>query len=169
MVRELRTFQPLDGPATELSATFCADPFAWLPGEHIAGEDIWVLTAHAGSLSRAVRLQIGQPWHVTRTAWRAIGWEPIADREDPASVQRTLPALDGDLGLHVDETGRSTLILDARYSPPGGLLGAAADAVALNRLARMTGQRFLQDVGIGLLRAVSDRDAPHDARSPAID
>lgn len=169
MVRELRTFQPLDGPATELSVAFCADPFAWLPGEHIAGEDIWVLKAHAGSLSHDVRLQIGQPWHVTRTAWRAIGWEPITDREAPASVQRTLPALDGDLGLHVDESGRSTLILDARYRPPGGLLGAAADAVALNRLARMTGQRFLQDVGIGLLRAVSHRDASQHARSPTRD
>jgi hypothetical protein len=169
MVRELRTFQPLDGPATALSAAFCADPAAWLPGEHVPSDDVWVLTAHAGSLTRDVRVEVGQPWHVTRTAWRSIGWEPVADREDPSSVNRMLPVLDGELGLHVDESGRTTLILDAHYLPPGGLLGAAADAVALNRLARQTGQRFLQDVGIGLLHAVSDRDAPQHARSPSRD
>jgi len=168
-VRELRTFQPLDGPALELSAVFCGDPSRWLPGEQVDGQDVWVLTAHAGSLTRDVRVTVGQPWHVTRTAWRSVDWEPITGRDDPSSVTRMLPALDGELGLHVDESGRPTLILDARYLPPGGLLGAAADAVALHRLARLTGQRFLQDVGAGLIRAVSERNTPQHAGAPSGD
>ena len=80
-----------------------------------------------------------------------------------------LPALDGELGIHVEESGRATLVLDARYLPPGGLLGVAVDAVALHRLARQTGQRFLEDVGVGLSRLASERSSPEHAGASPVD
>jgi hypothetical protein len=174
MVRELRTFQPLEGPALELSAAFSADPLTWLPGARPTDDDAVLLTVHAGTLERQVRARFGRPWHVTRTSWRSLAWEPVSVTADATSVRRSLPPLDGELGIHVDESGRATLVLDARYLPPGGILGAAADAVALHRLARQTGQRFLEDVGVGLSRLVvdrraSDRRAPEHAGSPIRD
>ena len=170
MVRELRTFQPLEGPAGALTVAFENDPAEWLPSSAEmtrpadAGEGTWLIAVHAGSLARRVRATIGRPWHVTRTSWRSVSWEPATLSDDRTSVNRMLPPLDGELGIHVDERGRVTLVLDARYLPPGGLLGAAVDAVALHRLARQTGQRFLQDVGAGLHRVVSEGTAPQHPR-----
>jgi len=164
MVRELRTFQPLEGDPDALDAAFRRDPARWLPAARPHAEGGWVLRVRAGSLERDVHATLGEPWHVTRTSWRALSWEPLAGDGD-AGVSRILPPLDGELGLHVDESGRATLVLDARYLPPGGILGAAADAVALHRLARLTGQRLLQDIGAGL-RASSERNAPDHAGSP---
>jgi len=165
MARELRTFQPLDGSASALSAAFSAAPDAWLPDARPDPSGGLVFAVHAGALARRVRARIGQPWHVTRTSWRSVSWEPVTVTDEQTSVNRMLPALDGELGIHVDASGRATLVLDARYHPPGGLLGAAFDAVALHRLARQTGQRFLEDVGAGLTRVASERSAPEHARS----
>lgn len=168
MTRELRTFQPIEGVAGALSAAFTADPGAWLPAATSDPRGGWVFAVHAGSLARRVRAVIGQPWHVPRTAWRSISWEPLHAGDD-TSTDRMLPPLDGELGIHVDGSGRATLVLDARYLPPGGLLGAAVDAVALHRLARQTGQRFLADVGAGLNRLASQRDAPEHTGPAAVD
>jgi len=173
MARELRTFQPLEGPAGALAAAFTSDPARWLPDPSRDGEepadDTWIFAVHAGSLARRVRATVGQPWHVPRTSWRSVSWEPVTVSDDQTSVNRLLPALDGELGLHVDESGRATLVFDARYLPPGGFLGAAVDAVALHRLARQTGQRFLEDVGVGLSRIASQRDAPEHAGTSPVD
>jgi hypothetical protein len=174
MVRELRAFQPLDGPAGALVATFAGDPAGWLPDAERRPDGGWLMTVHGASWSREVRAVLGEPWTVTRTTWRSLSWEPANVAGDAATVSRMLPPLDGELGIHVDESGRATLIVDARYLPPGGLIGAAADAVALNRLARRTGQRLLQDIGASLLLAAgggepSERHAPEHAGTPTGD
>ena len=163
MARELRTFQPLEGSAGALAAAFAADPADWLPEATPDASGALVFDVHAGSVARRVRARFGQAWNVTRTSWRSVSWEPVTVTDEQTSVNRMLPALDGELGIHVDESGRATLVLDARYQPPGGLIGAAVDAVALHRLARQTGQRFLEDVGVGLSRIASQRGAPQHA------
>ena len=155
MLRDLRAFQPLDGPADALVRAFAADPSVWLPDARAHAEDAWRLPVHAGSWSRDVIARLGTPWHASRTTWRGLSWEPVAGGSDTASLTRILPPLQGELGVHVDTTERATLILDARYLPPGGLIGAAADAVALHRLARMTGERLLRDIGRGLVLAAT--------------
>jgi hypothetical protein len=165
MARELRTFQPLEGPADALATAFSAEPAMWLPDTQQDASGALLLVVHAGSLARRVRATFGQPWHVPRTSWRSISWEPVTVTDEQTSINRLLPALDGELGIHIDESGRATLVLDARYLPPGGFVGAAVDAVALHRLARQTGQRFLEDVGVGLSRIASQRDAPEHADS----
>lgn len=180
MVRELRAFQPLDGDAAALVAAFSSDPRAWLPTARRRPEGGWRMTVHGASWSREVHAMIGQAWTVTRTTWRSLSWEPVNVSGDAAMLDRMLPPLDGELGIHVDESGRATLVLDARYLPPGGLLGAAADAVALHRLARRTGRRLLQDIGTGLQAAAtaagippsgpdSDVGAPAHARTTPVD
>lgn len=166
MARELRTFQPVEGIAAALTAAFAQEPARWSPASSADPSDPscgLVLDVHAGSLVRRVRATFGPPWHVTRTSWRSISWEPVTVSDEQTSINRMLPALDGELGIHVDESGRATLVLDARYLPPGGFLGAAADAVALHRIARQTGQRFLEDVAVGLGRLASERDSPQHA------
>jgi hypothetical protein len=171
MLRELRAFQPLDGPSDALVTTFSTDPHAWLPDAERRLDGGWRMTVHGASWSREVHATVGAPWTVTRTTWRSLSWEPVTVAGDATTVNRMLPPLDGELGIHVDESGRATLILDARYLPPGGLFGAAADAVALHRLARRTGQRLLQDIGAGLQRAAvtSEGNPPQHAGASPVD
>ena len=162
MARELRVFQPLEGDADALGAAFEGDAAAWLPEASAHGAAVG-MTVRAGGLERHVRASLGAPWHASRTTWRSLSWEPVSGDGDSAQPVRVLPTLDGELGLHVDGSGRTTLVLDARYQPPGGLLGAAVDAVGLHRIARLTGENLLRDVGASLRSLASERGAPEHA------
>lgn len=144
--RTLRTFLPLAAPPDGLVAGFRTDPARWLPDARRDG-DAWTIVLRAGALSRVVRVAVGAPWQAGDTTWRTLSWDPVPVRSEPVPMERLLPTLDGELGLHRDPGGRTTLVLDARYRPPGGALGAAVDAMALHRVARDTVERFLGEVG----------------------
>lgn len=148
--RAIRTFLPLAGPPESLVAAFGQDPQRWLPDARRDGDD-WLVKVRARALARTVRMRIGATWQVGATAWRSVSWDPVPDRREPTSLPRLLPTLDGELGLHLDASGRTTLVLDARYRPPGGAIGAAADAAGLHRVARETVERLLEEVGARLV------------------
>jgi hypothetical protein len=147
----VRAFLPVVGEVTGLGQAFEGDPRPWLPSARREGSHHWLLTVRAGSLSRTVRATVGSPWRAGTTFWRSLSWDPLPGEHEPVSLDRFLPSMDGELGLHAElGGGTSTLVLDARYQPPGGVLGAAADAVALHRVARHTVERFVETVAAGL-------------------
>ncbi len=145
MARSVRTFLPVVGDPVALATAFDGDPARWLPGARRDGAD-FILALRAGSLTRTVRATVGAPWRAGATRWRTLSWDPIADDGEQSAVDRLLPSLDGELGLHAQSGGRTTLLLDARYRPPGGALGGAFDSVGMHRLARTTVERFLEEV-----------------------
>jgi hypothetical protein len=142
----VRTFLPVVGDPVALATAFDGDPARWLPGARRDGHDRFVLALRAGSLTRTVWATVGAPWRAGATRCRALSWDPIADDGETTAVDRLLPSLDGELGLHAQSGGRTTLLLDARYRPPGGAFGGAMDAVAMHRLARSTVERFLEEI-----------------------
>lgn len=146
MPRSVRTFLPVVGDPVALATAFDGDPARWLPGARRDGPDSFILALRARSLTRTVRAAVGAPWRAGATRWRTLSWDPMSEDGEPAAVDRLLPSLDGELGLHAQSGGRTTLLLDARYRPPGGALGGAFDAVAMHRLARTTVERFLEEV-----------------------
>ncbi len=150
MTRSVRTFLPVVGDADALAEAFEGDPGRWLPAARHEGAGRWRVTAHAGSLSRPVAVSVGAPWRAGRTRWRSLSWDPVDPEGGSATVDRFLPSLDGEVGLHLRRGGPATLVLDARYQPPGGTLGAAADAIALSRVARTTVERFLEEAAARL-------------------
>lgn len=176
MPRSVRTFLPVVGEPAALTAAFEDDPQRWLPGARRTGHDAWVLALKAGALSRSVAAIIGAPWRAGSTRWRTLTWDPIVDADAPGPATRLLPSLDGELGLHVEASGRVTLVLDARYQPPGGVVGDAVDAVGLHRLARTTVERFLEEVAARLAAEAlligdevsAARDADYDRGSAAL-
>lgn len=154
MTSVVTVFQPLQGDRDALERVFTGDPTTWLPA--LDGQaDGRHLVVHAGALSRTVVATVGDPWKAGDTRWRSLSWTPAPDDAERDPLGRVLPALDGELALHLDE-GRLTLALEARYEPPGGPLGAAADALALHRIARATVERLLVDIGRGLVRAADE-------------
>ncbi|MFA9429005.1 hypothetical protein [Egicoccus sp. AB-alg2] len=145
MERTVRVFLPIQGEARSLLAVFVDAPVRWLPEGHYGEGSGIEATVRAGALSRTVVARVGAPWVVGSTHWRSLQWDPLHD-DGPARTDRFLPAFDGELGMHVAGDGRMTLILDGRYVPPGGAVGAALDGVALGRLAQRSLERFLEDV-----------------------
>jgi hypothetical protein len=141
----IRTFLPVVGDPETLARLFAGDPTTWLKPTHREGPDLYAVTLRGGGIRRPALASVGSPWRSATTTWRTLTWDPVADDGSPTTVDRLLPSLDGELGLHIDGE-RVTLILDARYRPPGGPLGAAVDLVALRRVARNTIERFLEDV-----------------------
>jgi hypothetical protein len=165
----VRAFLPVVGDTAGLVGAFEGDPRPWLPSARREGADHWLLTVRAGSLSRTVRATIGSPWRAGTTFWRSIRWDPVPGEREAVSVERFLPSLDGELGLHAEPGGVSTLVFDARYQPPGGALGAAFDAVALHRVARHTVERFVEVVAAGLAAEAALYAVPHEPRPEAVE
>lgn len=110
-----------------------------------------MMVVRAGSLRRTVAVEMGLPRRAADTRWRSFGWTPVAaPGPTPSPIDRLLPRFSGELGLHVPEPGSATLVLDGSYAPPGGKLGATADAAGLRRVASTTVRRLLEDIA-GLL------------------
>jgi hypothetical protein len=149
MLRSVHAFLPVAGHPDGLRAAFVADPGRWLPDARCTGSDRWTMTVRAGQLSRTVTARVSAPWRAGQTHWRSLSWDPTGEDVEPIPVERFLPTLDGELGLHLAPAGAS-LMLDSRYRPPGGAVGAALDSVALHRVARATLDRLLADVATRL-------------------
>lgn len=146
MPRSVRAFLPVTGDPTALRRAFVGDPGRWLPDARRTGPDSWLMTVRAGALARTVEARLGIPWRTGGAQWRAISWDPAPT---DGTSDRLLPSLDGELGLHLLD-GVVTLILDARYRPPGGPVGSALDGVALRRVARGTAERLVADLAARL-------------------
>jgi hypothetical protein len=117
------------------------DPLRWLPQPvRRSGPDRWTFHVHGGPATAAVRCQVGDVWRRGGWASRRLAWQPVHEGED-----RVLPSLQGQLAWAVHEDG-VTLRFLAAYEPPGWLLGAALDRLALHRLAEGTLERFVDDV-----------------------
>jgi hypothetical protein len=140
----VRTFLPVAGDPVELEAVFSADPGRWLPDARHAGEDVWMIRTRGAQFTRTVRARVGPAWRAGTTLWRSLTWDPIAEQREGSQSDHWLPSLDGEIGLHL-HGGRSTLVLDARYRPPGGAIGAALDQVVLHRVSQNTFSRLLAE------------------------
>jgi hypothetical protein len=149
----LTVFLPLAGDPAELARLMSDDPGSWLPDARRVGHDRWTFTVNAGRFARTVEARLGQPWWSQSTLWFALSWEPRSSADEPGKVSRLLPSFDGEVGLHTGGSSAS-LVLDARYRPPGGHLGAALDSVALHRIARGTAERLLADIAARLVAAL---------------
>jgi hypothetical protein len=167
--RTVRNFLPLVGEPTALTLAFEGDALRWLPGARRSGPDTFDLPLHAGAFTRTVRAAVGPPWQAGATRWRSLRWDPISEEGEPGAFDRLLPGLDAELGLNVESPTRVTLLLDARYQPPGGPVGAAADAMALRRVAEGTVQRFLEQTAarLGAEAVLLDDAAPADPPPPS--
>lgn len=146
MVRTVRTFLPVVGDPAALIRAFESDPARWLPGSRRTGPDGFVITLRAGTFTQQVSASVGAPWRAGSTRWRSLSWEPAGDAGGARGVERLLPSLDGEVGLHIESGRRVTLVFDGRYQPPGGAVGTAVDVVALSRVADATIRRLTTDM-----------------------
>jgi hypothetical protein len=154
----LSVFQPVAGDPAALGRLLSAEPGRWLPDARRTGHDRWTFTVHAGGSAGAWRDGSDRPGGRSARCGSPSRGSPAAAGPEPGRTGRLLPAFDGELGLHTGGPSAS-LVLDARYQPPGGQLGAALDHVALHRVARGTAQRLLADVAANLVAGLTAEEA----------
>ncbi len=161
VVRGITAFLPVTGDPVALHGVMTRDPGAWLPDSRHIGEDRWTMVVRGAGLTRIVAARIGTLWWTGSTLWRSVSWEPSDEAIDPERLTRLLPSLDGELGLH-GSGDVASLVLEGRYQPPGGHLGATVDALALHRVAQNTVDRLLADIAERLCEIV-EAEAPVEA------
>jgi hypothetical protein len=96
-------------------------------------------------LGRRVAVRVGAPVRLPSKTLLPFTWKPT-------SGNGLLPDLDGDIELGALGPGRTQLALSARYRPPLGALGRAADRVLLHRVAEATVKDFLDRIAAALVR-----------------
>jgi hypothetical protein len=121
---------------------------------------------HGGGFTRTVVAAVGAPWPSGTTTWRSLTWDPSDEPDGAGPLARWLPSFDAELGLHVAAGPAVTLVLDARYRPPGGPLGAVADGVVLQRVARGTIQWLLAEVAGRLAAGPGPNELPVVGAAP---
>lgn len=143
MAGQVSVFHPVVGDTRSLRTAFEAEPL-WLPDCRPAGGDDWLIGLTWGRIRRSVVTRVGQPWSASDAVWRSLSWDPTTASTDRTArpLDRLLPAFDGEIGLHPRPNAPS-LLIDGRYQPPGGELGAAIDELAFHRVARRTLQSLL--------------------------
>lgn len=136
-----------------LRAALSAGPAEWLPGlvETSLGQmtQLRAKTA-AGALSRAARIEVGEPDQNPASVVVPIRWEAA---EHPSLY----PVFDGRLRLYRLAGGGIRLEVRGGYDPPGGALGEAADAAVMRSVAQATLDDFLERVSAVLTRSARSR------------
>lgn len=71
-------------------------------------------------------------------------------------LQRLVPDMEADLIVEPLSGGRTRLILEVTYRPPGGLLGAVGDGLVGRVVARSTADAFVGRLAQSVERAVRE-------------
>jgi len=142
----IRYFVEIPRPMGEVEAELLADPHRWLEGlardAEAQGQELLAAVGFGIDKVRVrtrVWIKFGEPIHVASRTILPMTWEPQGSAQ-------LLPRLESDveiaaIGLHLTQ-----LSINARYSPPLGLVGRALDKALLHRVAEATLKDFLDRV-----------------------
>lgn len=145
----VRYYVELALPYPRAEAALLDGPERWVPGlareaddrgERLLGE---VGIGDERRIDRTVEIEVGDAVHVAAGVVLPLSWQA-------ATGSRLFPAFEADLelaGLGVD---RTQLSINARYTPPMGIIGRAIDRALLHRVAEATVKDFLDHVGEAL-------------------
>jgi hypothetical protein len=132
----------LDHSYERLEARLREGPEKWLPGYQTDGDAITGELAYeqGGSrIRRRVDVHLGPVQHFAYGVTLHIRWKA-------AHHAGLYPELEGHLRLERRQPSGSTVRFDARYRPPGGRLGAAADLALMHHVAESSARDFLARV-----------------------
>ena len=149
----IRYYIELSLPVATVKQALVNAPAGWLSamaGEAQARGDGLLGEVGVGPLSvrlrRQVRIRLGEPVQFPSMTSLPLTWEPVG-------LEGLLPQLDANLELGSLGQDRTQLAISARYRPPLGVVGRAADRVLLHRVAEATLKDFLDRLG----QAITDQ------------
>jgi len=139
---ELHFETTIERPHEQVAALLRAGPEAWLPDIQLdqGQRTVEIAVEEAGRrFGRRVRVTTGAAQPFGYGVAVPISWQAVRHAN-------LYPELHGALRLDRIEGHRCRLRLDARYEPPAGRLGAAADRAVMNRVARNSVQDFFDRI-----------------------
>ena len=153
----IRYYIELPLPVSVVEQALVGSPARWLSavaGEAQARGDGLLGEVGVGPLGvrlrRQVRIRLGEPVRFSPMTSLPLTWEPVG-------LEGLLPRLDANLELGSLGGDRTQLAMSARYRPPLGAVGQAADRVLLHRVAEATVKDFLDRLGQAITdQAMSD-------------
>jgi hypothetical protein len=153
----IRYYIELPLPVSVVQQALVGSPAGWLSavaGEAQARGDGLLGEVGVGPLGvrlrRQVRIRLGEPVRFPSMTSLPLTWEPVG-------LEGLLPRLDANLELGSLGEDRTQLAMSARYRPPLGAVGQAADRVLLHRVAEATVKDFLDRLGQAITdQAVTD-------------
>lgn len=148
---ELRFRSRLEADFERVRTVLQGPAESWLPGCQ-QSDGTFLVGLRAGEpplgLKREARMSVAPA--------QPFGWGVVVPVEWRAAVHPGLyPVLLGYLRAEPALDGGTRLRFDARYTPPGGGVGSAADRALLHRLARATVDKFFTEVASGLRDAAA--------------
>lgn len=151
------------GDGDGLREAFAGDPARWLPSPaRPLDDEHWSVTLRWGPIARAVACRVLPTRQTGPVLWRHVVWDPQRYPDSPASS--ALPRLEAEAGLVLGRRGGAELTFTGSYVPPFGVLGVAADAAAMHRVAVDSVDGFLTDIAV-LLTAASSRVTSQSTRT----
>jgi hypothetical protein len=145
-----RYFVELPMFSEEVEHALSHDPRAWLPG-------LAERANHRGDLLLA-EVGFGEVLRIEREVAIELGWSVRSGAKTVFPLRWTstgaaglFPSLDADLEVAALRPGRTQLAMSARYVPPFGPVGRAADRAVLSRVAEATLKDFLDRVAETIL------------------
>jgi hypothetical protein len=94
-------------------------------------------------LGKVVRIEVGAPTQLGEKTALPMSWSATGPKG-------LFPIMEGDLEVAPLGAERTQLAMSARYRPPLGALGRAADRAVLHRIAEATIKDFVERVGQAL-------------------
>lgn len=128
----------IDKPFQRLEESLRSGPASWLPGDGAASTAELDVRLGPSRVARRVNVRTGAV-----TSWTGRGRCRLPVAWQAATHPERYPTLVGALELTATDPRRTKLTLRARYRPPAGPLGEAADRAALHAIAEESVRAFL--------------------------
>jgi hypothetical protein len=153
--------QKVIGEYEKLRDALLEGPANWMPGmyESATGK-ITELEADSpfGRLVRYARMQVAAAQIESDEVVVPVTWHSLES-------QALFPTFEGRIRLYPVPDGTSRLELDGHYSPPGGVLGRAADAAAMYAVAQATVEDFVERIAAVMARNALGRSVSEQVAS----
>jgi hypothetical protein len=152
----LRYYIELSLPVAVVEQALVGSPAGWLAAvagtAQARGAGLLGAVGLGPRLGRQVAIALGEPVRFPSMTSLPLTWEPVG-------LEGLLPRLDANLEVGSLGADRTQLAISARYRPPLGVLGQAADRVLLHRVAEATVKDFLDRVGAAITdQTMTDAD-----------
>ena len=150
----MRYFTPVDVPFERVEEALLNDPQSWIPGLASASSDRGQeLLAQVGfvvrdllRIDKRVAITLGEALRLESKTILPVTWRPEGS-------ETMFPTLEGDLEVAPIGPLVTQLSMTARYEPPFGLLGRAADRALFHRIAEATIKDFIDSSALRLREA----------------
>jgi hypothetical protein len=152
----VRYYVELDLPVSRVGSALVERPGDWMPALVLDAErhgdelfaEVGLALNGKRVLGKVVRVEMGATTQLGEKTVLPMSWSATGPKG-------LFSVMEGDLEVAPLGADQTQLAMSARYGPPLGPLGLAADRAVLHRIAEATIKDFVERVGLALVSLVA--------------